>query len=277
MEDSGDERGEANFMADIEVLDALYLRETIESNNQKIQDVVLYWMKKYSECVLAFQDINDAVCVENTNEAIEQIKNILENMPNTTNQPPIPQILLQLPAKENGNELKRKRPAQKQVTELIEELQRSYRQIDVLPAECVPDITETMTLKDLERALNSVNDIISNIDNFHLKNAFLYGKWLDYAFDIFHLEKELGNVTFRSFEEWVQTRTKVGKRRAYSLRNLAKLGKIVPRILRCKQPVDFFVRNHRQLITYFRGNDAPEPWYHSINCTCNKCTTYFSL
>ena len=37
MEDSGDERGEANFMADIEVLDALYLRETIESNNQKIQ------------------------------------------------------------------------------------------------------------------------------------------------------------------------------------------------------------------------------------------------
>ena len=61
MEDSGDERGEANFMADIEVLDALYLRETIESNNQNIQDVVLYWMKKYSECVLAFQDINDAV------------------------------------------------------------------------------------------------------------------------------------------------------------------------------------------------------------------------
>ena len=63
MEDSGDERGEANFMADIEVLDALYLRETIESNNQKIRDVVLYWMKKYSECALAFQDINDAVCV----------------------------------------------------------------------------------------------------------------------------------------------------------------------------------------------------------------------
>ena len=135
----------------------------------------------------------------------------------------------------------------------------------MLPSECVPDITETMTLKDLERVVNSFNDIMSNIDNFHLKNAFLYGKWLDYAFDIFHFEKELGNVTFRSFEEWVQARTKVGKRRAYSLRNLAKLEKIVPRILRCKKPVDFFVRNHRQLITYFRGNDAPEPWYHSIN------------
>ena len=38
MEDSGYERGEANFMADIEVLDALYLREMIESNNQKIQE-----------------------------------------------------------------------------------------------------------------------------------------------------------------------------------------------------------------------------------------------
>ena len=65
-------------------------------------------MKKYSECGLAFQDISDAVCAYNANEAIEQIKNILENITNTTNQPPIPQILLQLPAKENGNELKRK-------------------------------------------------------------------------------------------------------------------------------------------------------------------------
>ena len=35
MEHSGDEKGEANFMADIEVLDALYLRETTESSNQK--------------------------------------------------------------------------------------------------------------------------------------------------------------------------------------------------------------------------------------------------
>ena len=35
MEDSGDERGEANNMADIEVLDALYLTEMIESSNRK--------------------------------------------------------------------------------------------------------------------------------------------------------------------------------------------------------------------------------------------------
>ena len=217
IEDSGDERGEVNFMADIEVLDALYLRETIESNNQKIQDVVLYWMKQYSECVLAFEVISDTVCMHNANEAIVKIKNILENIPNTTNQPPIPQILLQPPTKENGNELKRKQPAQKQVTELIEELQMTYQQTDMLPSECISDITETMSLKDLEHALDSVNDIMSNIDNFHLKNAFLYGKWLDYVFDIFHLEKELGNVTFRLFEEWVQARMKVGKRRAYSL------------------------------------------------------------
>ena len=45
MEDAGDEGDETNFMADIEVLDSLYLRETIESSNQKVQDVVLYWMK----------------------------------------------------------------------------------------------------------------------------------------------------------------------------------------------------------------------------------------
>ena len=61
MEDSDDERGEANYMAGTEVLDAL--REMIESSNQTVQDVVLHWMKKYSDCVLAFQDINDAVCV----------------------------------------------------------------------------------------------------------------------------------------------------------------------------------------------------------------------
>ena len=106
MEDSGDERGEANYMAEIEVLDALYLRETIESRNQKVQDVVLYWIRKYSDCVLALQDINDTFCIHSANEAIVKIKKIQENLPNTTNQPLMPQT------KENGNELKRKWPAQ---------------------------------------------------------------------------------------------------------------------------------------------------------------------
>ena len=100
---------------------------------------------------------------------------------------------------------------------MIEELQRTYQPTDMVPSGCIPGIPGTMTLKNLERALDSVNDIMSNIDNFHLKNAFLYGKWLDYAFDVFHMEKELGNITFRSFEEWGQARTKVGKRRPYSL------------------------------------------------------------
>ena len=91
------------------------------------------------------------------------------------------------------------------------------------------------------------------------------------------MEKELGNITFRSSKEWLQARMKVGKRHSYFLRNLAKLETIVPRILRCKLPADFSVRNHRQLITHFRGNDAPEPWYHSLDCTCNECKTYFSF
>ena len=63
-------------------------------------------MKKYSDCVIAFQDISDAVCVHSANEAIAKIKKILENIPNTTNQPPMPQILCQPPTKENGNKLK---------------------------------------------------------------------------------------------------------------------------------------------------------------------------
>ena len=73
----------------------------------------------------------------------------------------------------------------------------------MVPSKCVPGITKTVTLKDLERVLDSVYDIMSNIDNFHLKNTFLYGKWSDYAYDVFYMEKELGNVAFRSFEEWV--------------------------------------------------------------------------
>ena len=36
MENVDDERDETNFMAEIEVLDALYMRETIESSNRKI-------------------------------------------------------------------------------------------------------------------------------------------------------------------------------------------------------------------------------------------------
>ena len=98
----------------------------------------------------------------------------------------------------------------------------------------------------LECALDSVNNIMSDIDNFHLRKAFLCGKWLYYTFDVFCIGKDLSNVTFRSFEEWVQARTKIGKRCAYSLQNLAKLETIVPRILCYKLPVDF-LRNYRQL------------------------------
>ena len=200
-------------------------------------------MKKYSDCVLASHYIDNAVHVYDANEAIVEIKIILENIPNTANQPPILQILLQPPTKENGNELKTKRSAQKSITNLIEELQRTYQQTSMVPSKCVPDTPETMTLKDMECALDSVNDIMSDIDNFHLRNAFLYGKWFqNYAFDVFCMKKELSNVTFRSFEEWVQVRTKVEKRRAYSLRNLAKLGTIVPSILRCKLPDDFLCK-----------------------------------
>ena len=57
--------------------------------------------------------------------------------------------------------------------ELIEKLQRTYKQTDMVPSKCVPDITKTITLKDLECVLDSVYDIMSNIDNFHLKNTFL--------------------------------------------------------------------------------------------------------
>ena len=57
-------------MREIEVLYALYLRETIESSNQKVQDVVLDWIKKYSDCVLAFHYISDTVHVDYANEVI---------------------------------------------------------------------------------------------------------------------------------------------------------------------------------------------------------------
>ena len=72
------------------------------SIDPRLQDVLLYWMKEYSDCLLAFQDISDAVCVHSINEAIVTIKKILENIPNTTNQPLMPQT------KENGKGLKGK-------------------------------------------------------------------------------------------------------------------------------------------------------------------------
>ena len=51
---------------------------------------------------------------------------------------------------------------------------------------------------------------------------------------------------------------------------------IVPRIVHYKQPVDFFVRNHRQIITHLRGNDTAELWHHPLDCTCDKCKTSLS-
>ena len=67
--------------------------------------------------------------VNDANEVIVEVKNILENISNTANQPPIPQISLQPQTKENGNELKRKQ-AQKSIIELMKELQKTYQETE---------------------------------------------------------------------------------------------------------------------------------------------------
>ena len=78
--------------------------------------------------------------VNDVNEVIVKINNILENIfanqlpvncQSTANQPPIPQISLQPPTKENENELKRKQ-AQKSIIDLMKELQKTYQETDMV-------------------------------------------------------------------------------------------------------------------------------------------------
>ena len=120
----------------------------------------------------------------------------------------------------------------------------------------IPNISHKIkNIKEIKPYLKEYASYMKNIENFSLKNACLLGGWLCIAFKIYRKEIYLfKNVDLpRTFEKWININFNISKTRSCTYRNLAKLVKMVPKLIHCRVSVSFLMEKCIILKTYFEN------------------------
>lgn len=251
---------------DVEVIDGFY-HQNVAFMNEKVQVFAHYWMKLYSNCCLqrdyAVELLND--------KKPEEAKAVLLDWPDTLGAPNIPQLLCETPVEPKRK--KRSAPSIKwDAVPLIQDMKDNYIKGDIIHFD-VPNVLPEgqVSLAEYEHYIKRCEDSFKTIDNYVIQNAFVYGMWLSQAFDIFQGEKKMNRVS-GSFDDWVNSRCKVKQTRARQLRKFYKLFSPYKKVLRCKLPFLWFVKNGDIIVKYFESHrEAALPWTHEINCACVTC------
>lgn len=171
---------------DVEIIDGFY-HQNMAFMNDKVRLFAEYWMRIYSDCCLqrdyAMELLND--------NKPKDAKVILHSFPTTEGAPNVPQLLFET------EETKRKRrkcsavEVESDGLSLVREMENNYIRGQMLHFD-VPNVFPEgeVSLIDYEKHLKQCHDSFKTIDNYVVKNAFLYGKWLSEAFDKFQEEKK---------------------------------------------------------------------------------------
>lgn len=251
---------------DIEIIDGFYYQNIVFTND-KIQKFAEYWMGLYSKCCLQKDDVMDLL---NENK-IEEAKNNLEDWPRTLGAPRLPQILT-----EESTGSKRKKPCKAtsefDAAQLVHEMKENYvRGEMVVFAVTNERLDAEASLPKYEELIRRCDNALKTIENYVIQNAFTYGMWLSKAFDKFQEEKSMGRVV-GSFDDWVNSKCNVKQTRARQLRKFYKLFLPYGKILRCKLPFVWFVKNGVKVVKYFESHEEVAlPWTHETNCNCGNC------
>ena len=152
---------------------------------------------------------------------------------------------------------KEKKSNERSAETLIKQMYQEYQQTDL--AQGLSQLTilppSEMELTDILQEITKITGHYSNIKKCSIRNAYLIGTWLEAAFTKFDATE--ANRLSGNFEDWLNVNTNVKKSKANDLRNFAKLGKTIPKILNCYLPVTFFTKNFSVLMKHFHGkNDA---------------------
>lgn len=79
-----------------------------------------------------------------------------------------------------------------------------------------------VSLAMYEDCVRHCENSFKTIENYVVQNAFVYGMWLNQAFEKFQEEKCMKRVS-GNFDDWVNLRCRVKKTRARQLRKFYKL------------------------------------------------------
>ena len=130
---------------------------------------------------------------------------------------------------------------------------------------------DDVSLAEYETRIQECENCFKTIENYVIQNAFIYGAWLSRAFKKFQEDKLMKRVS-GSFDDWVNSKCKVKKTRARQLRMFYKLFHLYKKVLRCKLPFIWFVKNGKTIVDYFKSHrEAAQPWTHELECACATC------
>ena len=219
--DLDDSNYETDF--DVEILDGFHLENTLHNVNDKVQQFAFYWMKLYSNCCIQRDEALGLLRLGYVDDAIRK----LEDWPETIGCPDVPQVL----PTEQEEQLKRKKARKVTDVEVLiqETLEFHYGVPNEFP-------TEELTLDEYEMKIKKCDRCFQTVENYHLKNAFVYGKWIEKAFQKFQEDKRNKSTSVTNFDEWVNGKCCVKKTRARQLRMFYNRFHKYIKVLQCKLP-----------------------------------------
>ena len=235
---------------DVEILDGFQLENTLHNVNEKVQQFAFYWMKLYSNCCIQRDEALGLLRLGYVDDAIKK----LEDWPGTIGCPKVPQVL----PTEQEEQLKRKKA--RKVTDvevLIQEMRSKFSASTLEFHYDVPNEfpTENLTLDEYEMKIKECDRCFQTVENYHLKNAFVYGKWIEKAFQKFQEDKRNKSTSVTNFDEWVNGKCCVKKTRARQLRIFYNRFNKYIKVLQCKLPFIWFVCNGAAILNYFKDNE----------------------
>ena len=129
----------------------------------------------------------------------------------------MPQVL---PTKQEEQLKHKKARKATDVEALIQEMQSKFSPSTLEFHHDVPNEfpTEVLTPEEYETKIKECDRCFQTVENYHLKNAFVYGKWIEKAFQKFQEDKKNKFISVTNFGEWVNRKCFVKKTRARQLR-----------------------------------------------------------
>ena len=91
------------------------------------------------------------------------------------------------------------------------------------------------------------------LDNCYLQNAFMYGQWLQAAFDLFTKEKKRGRLD-GNFKVWITSKCNISVHRVKDFRKFYNQFRRYSKVLKCKLSLKWFLTHGTRIIRHFIEN-----------------------
>ena len=159
--------------------------------------------------------------------------------------------------------------------EILQNLKQCYNIESLDDNHYIPSEMSVSKRCEIEPHLKTHSLHIQKIENYYLRNAYLYGKWLDKARKLFRYEKYvLKNEELpTTFEKWLKG-FDISRQTADNYRRLGKLIDKAPKLLNCHVTVKYLLTYIKDLTGYF--TEVNGIWSHKHDCKCVKCLDYFT-